>query len=250
MISLAYGVRAIDEHLADRCRTSRAAELAASMATVALVTYGLWGVGNVGFVGLDGITVTNQNSQLLVKRDQLQRQYDEEFGQLEDPPSAPENITAVSETFRVLSQIEIIPAQLIYYFAKAYAQNKLMHLTGMRWYVTGGVQEAEGNPLALVQGQDIYQVLEVSGTFLPVEGESYIDVANRADFLLNSFDKRGDMEVQPIIMPSRELASEVLGGTLTEDFDIDQARERDFSLRIVWKKYDADSINQLSNRQI
>lgn len=224
--------------------------LAASVATMAFVAYGLWGGLNVALVGLDGVTVTNQTSQLTIKRDQLQRQYDEEFGQLEDPPSAPQNITAVSETFRVLSQIEIIPSQLIYYFAKGYAQNKLLQLNDMRWYLTGAVQDTEGNASALVQGEDIYQVLEVTGQFLPVQGESYIDVADRADLLVDSFDKRGDVEVQVLLVPGRELSSEVLGGTLTEDFDIDAARDRDFHLRIIWKKYDANSIAQIRNQQI
>lgn len=222
----------------------------ASIAMAAFIAFGSVGFLQVGQIAFDGLGIGAENSDLTAQRAQLQAQYDNEFGQLEEPPSTPENITAVSEAFRVFSNIQLTPGQLIYYFGKAFEQNRLLQLSSMRWFVTSNPANNEGQDDSIVTGQDIYQVLEVGGEFLPVPGESYLDVADRADDLIASFEQRSDIEVQVVQVPGRELDAATLQGTLTENFDIDAARERAFFLRIVWKQYDADRISRLKEKQI
>lgn len=221
----------------------------AVIAAIAFAVYGASGIVNASFVALGGVAVSAGNSDLTERRDAAQREYDEEFGQLEDPPSSANNITAISEMFRVLSNVSVLPEQLIYYFGQAFEKNKRVSIGSMRWYLTDNANKTVGEGETLVRGGDIYQILEVSGEFLPVPNESYINVASRADLLMESFEQRPDIQVQAVELPRRELVRENLGGVLTDDYAVDAARSRTFRLRIIWKKYDAQAIEQIRNRR-
>ncbi|MCH9758821.1 MAG: hypothetical protein K0U19_06925 [Proteobacteria bacterium] len=221
-------------------------------AVVAMVfaAYGAYGLWNLSFVAAEGLSLRGDTQDLIGQRDEVRRGYNEQFGQLEDPPSSAANISAVSQTFQVLSNINIIPGQLIYYFANAYEKNKRLQISNMRWYVTGDPSRNDSNSFALIEGGDIYQVLEVKGEFLSVPNETYIDVADRADILINSFEARDDVEVVAVDLPRRDLVKQNLGGVLTEDYSVDAARSRTFHLRVIWKRYDEQRISDISKRKV
>ena len=226
-------------------------QISSNAAVVAFLIYGVFGAANAALVGGDGLSLQGINSDLAERRDSIQRQYNEQFGQIEDPPSSPANITALAESFRVISQLDIVPGQLIYYFAQAYESNKRLQLDSMRWYVTGSPTETNGNGNVLTQSGEIYQILEVSGEFLPLPNETYIDVADRSDLLMQSFEERSDVEVVGVELPPRELERQNLGGVLDQDYNVDAVRDRNFLIRIIWKRYDDESIQELrSNQQI
>lgn len=211
------------------------------------VFFGLIGLYDGGFTFAEAVALSAENSDREARRAEVEGLYNEQLGQLGDPPSSPNNIKAVSDAFRVVSNLDIVPGKLIYYFASAYEKNKRLRLNNMDWYVTDDPANTSGNPLALVKGTDIYQVLEVNGEFLPVPNESYIDVANRAQILMDSFEERGDVSVEAIELPQRQLGTDSLGGVLTDDYNVDAARSRVFRLRIIWVEYDENRINEFRN---
>lgn len=214
------------------------------VASLVLVIYGLIGGINVLVTSLNVLEIGNVNQELVARRDRLQREYDE-AAQFEDPPSESSSIEAVTRTFRVFSNLSVAPGQLIYYFARGYEKNKRLNIYNLRWYLGSSARSTQPEPYALIAGSDIYQVLEVSGEFLPVPGETYLDVANRANVLLDSFEQRSDIQVEGLELPKGDLGDENLSGQLTEDYAVDAARTRTFRLRIVWKQYDRDRINKL-----
>ena len=84
---------------------------------------------------------------------------------------------------------------------------------------------------------------------MAIQGETYVDVANRAEKLLASFEVEGrtDIDVVPVLVPNKELDSSNLQGSLAEGYAVDAARQRRFIVRIIWKEYDEDILKSLVN---
>ena len=58
---------------------------------------------------------------------------------------------------------------------------------------------------------------------MAIQGETYVDVANRAEKLLASFEVEGrtDIDVVPVLVPNKELDSSNLQGSLAEGYAVD-----------------------------
>ena len=98
---------------------------------------------------------------------------------------------------------------MIYYAAQGLTRNSDILLQSMKWSVSNN-REGGGNPSeAPVSGKDLFQILEIEGKFLAIQGETYVDVANRAEKLLASFEVEGrtDIDVVPVLVPNKELDS-------------------------------------------
>lgn len=210
----------------------------AAAAVLLLIFYGLFASIPLLTNFWDAQEVAEVNARLEEQRNLAQKNYDEQTG-LDDPPSTPENIEATSRVFRLVSNMTISPSQLIYYFARGFELNRKLGLDGIRWYLTDNPEGTVGASRSMFFGGDLYQVLEVRGVFLPIPNETYINVAERAERLLNSFEERPDMRIIPVQMPSPDLPSESLSGVISGALELEAARDRAFTLRLVWKSHEA-----------
>lgn len=218
------------------------------IAVVCLALYGVVNAYTPVQVYYDGYSLESERTVLEKRRNQKKNQYESELQLTEDPPSSPENVSAVSNVFRVFGGIDVSPAQLMYYFSRGLSQNKRVRVNNMKWYISNDTSAEDGSVEALVTGEDVFQILDVEGTLIPIANETYVDVADRAEALLNSFEERSDIVIDVIELPSRDLDLSTLSGELSSDFDADAARDRNFKLRIIWKFYDEQQISDLLTR--
>jgi hypothetical protein len=99
-----------------------------------------------------------------------------------EPLSSPTNMRAVSNLYKALDNINISPTQMMYFFSQGLAKNNDVRIEKFDWYLSNNVRgEKKSSSLAVFSGEDLYQIIEVSGTFLPLPNENYIDVADRAE---------------------------------------------------------------------
>ena len=181
------------------------------------------------------------NSKLIDKVEELRINYEREVSGFK-PASSPINMQAVTDTFDAISRIDTSPTRLIYYVAQGLAKNSNIYLENMKWSISNE-QTGAGNPSeAPVSGRDLYQILEIEGEFLEIQNETYVDVAARATKLLKSFEDRTDIHLVPVLVPSKELASDNLQGSLEEGYAVDAAQERNFIIRFIWKEYGENSL--------
>lgn len=217
-----------------------------TMAT--MIGYFAWSMLGIAGIYLDGINLKGQNAISTNERDNKRQNYEDEARLSQDPPSSSANIGSVSKTFRLLSKLQVYPSQLFYYFSRGLSENELIQIDSMRWYITDDRESSESNNSALFSKSNFYQVLEVSGQFLPLPGETYFSVADRADALVDSLELgRSDILVDVVDLPNRELEKGALGGILDEDFAVDAARKRDFKIKIIWKEYEASTLASMAN---
>jgi hypothetical protein len=208
--------------------------------------YGSYGLAGALGTGYNFYAVNAENQLLEQQSSELRASRDRESGVGRGGLSSSNNISAISKTFGLLSKVEISPNQMVYYFAQAFAQNKFLSINDMRWYLTDSAASKEGSSDVLFGGGDIFQILEVSGELTPIKGETYVDVAARAEELLKSLSGRSDIGIEVIEIPPKSLSREALSGTLDEGYVVDSARERSFRLRIVWKGYDAAAVREMA----
>ena len=217
------------------------------VAATVLAIYAVFGVAGPIGEFYEGYQLDLRAQSLTEERAQKQSQYQSELQLSDTPPSDPENISAVSKVFRVLEKIDISPSQLMYYVSQALEKNRRVEISSMRWYVVNDINASEGKPEALVSGEDIYQVMEIDGFLSPILNENYLDVANRAQVLVDSFEKRGDISIVPVVLPSQDLDQSALSGQFTEGYNVEEAKSRDFKLRILWKAYSKESLDTIVN---
>ncbi len=223
------------------------ARLVGNLAVVGFLGYFLVSMTGTAGIFLQAQDYKSQNDVLTTSRNIKKQNYADEARLSQDPPSSSANIGSVSKTFRLLSKLQIYPSQLFYYFSRSLSKNKLVQINNMRWYITNESTSSDANNKALFTKKDFYQILEVSGQFLPVAGETYLNVADRADSLMESLNQeRADILVEAIERPSRELEKEALGGVLDEGYAVDSARNRTFKIKIVWKEYDSSTISSMA----
>ena len=208
--------------------------------------YGTYGLSGALVTGYDFYRLSVGNQLLEQQSRELKSARDRESGVGGSGLSSSTNISAVSKTFGLLSKFEISPNQMVYYFAQAFAKNKFLVVNDMRWYLADSATSGSGSSDALFSGGDVFQILEVSGEFISIKGETYLDVAARAEKLLTSLSGRSDIGVEVIEIPPKSLSKEALSGTLEEGYVVDSARERTFRLRIVWKGYGADAVKEMA----
>lgn len=210
-----------------------------------LALYGVVNIYEPVQVYYKGYSMEAERKVLTERRNQKKNQYESELQLTEDPPSSPENVSAVSNVFRVFGGIDVSPTQLMYYFSRGMEQNKRVEIVRMKWYISNNPAATEGTAESLVSGEDVFQILEVDGVLTPIANENYTDVARRAKALLSSLEKRSDIVIDVIELPDEELDVSSLSGELSSSFDADAARERNFKLRIIWKFYAKEQIDGL-----
>ena len=220
----------------------------AQIGIVALLAYSAYSWASPLSNYYEGYRVSLEVSDLTEQRNQRRNRYNSELQLSEDPPSDPQNVSAVSKIFRVLDNIYVEPTSLLYYVSDALEKNQRLQIDNINWHVSNNANSSDGSAEAIVNNEDIYQILEMTGRFEPIVGENYLDVANRAKKLINSFEKRPDILVDPITLPSEKLDVTELRGTLTEGHDVESARNRDFRIRIIWKSYEKSHIDNVINQ--
>ena len=110
--------------------------LTTHIAVVFLALYGLVNIYEPLQVYLKGYAMEAERTVLAERRSQKKNQYESELQLTEDPPSSPENVSAVSNVFRVFGGINVSPTQLMYYFlprngteqAGGNCQNEMVYL--------------------------------------------------------------------------------------------------------------------------
>ena len=221
--------------------------LTKSFANVAMVVLGLYGVYNIvppmGVI-YEAYQESVNNAQLLAERDKRKSDDDANFSGDDEAVSTPENIEAVSRTFDLFSGLSASPTQLMYYFSLALQKNPKVLVNDIRWYVTSDINNSEGDVTAFFSGEDVLEILEISGEFTAIPNETYRDVSDRADKLEQSFDERSDISIEYVERPQRELGRNELGGTLSESYSVEAARSRLFRMRLIWKAYSAEDISE------
>jgi len=226
--------------------------LTRSFTNVAMVVLGIYGIYNiVPPIGTfySGYQESVGNSQLTVERDERNKNYNANLTGDEGTVSKAENIEAVSRAFRLLKKLDASPTQLMYYFSVALQNNPKVLVNEMRWYVTSDVNKTEGDVTAFFSGNDVLQVLEVSGEFTAIPNETYRDVSNRADKLEKSFESRSDINIEYVERPQKDLGKGELSGTLDEDYSVEAARSRLFRMRLIWKAYSAEDIEKIQRSE-
>lgn len=226
------------------------ARLTVTAASLAMVAYGAYNLALAGGTAATGyFDYAVRNQELDNRASSLQQDYSAEVATIGDPPSSPENMRAVSNVFNALTEVEVSPGPLMFYFSEAYAQNSGVRVDGMRWWVSSGPGDSAGD-LSIFNGEDIYQTLEIAGAFEPRQDETYLDVAARAEKLVASFSERPDIFIEGVQLPSRELPASRFQGTLDNEYSVDAPESREFIIRVVWRQYDQESINKLMGEDL
>ena len=226
---------------------ARTTVMTASLLMAAYGAYNLTAAG--GTLATGYFDYSTRNVDLADRANKLQNDYNAEVATIGDPPSSPENMRAVSNVFNALTEVEVSPSPLMYYFSEAYIQNSGVRVDNMRWWVSS---EAGGGPedLAIFNGESIFQTLEVAGMFEARPDETYLDVATRAEKLIDSFADRSDIFVEGVQIPRRELPASRFQGTLDEQYSVDAPESREFVIRIIWRQYDQESITKLMGEDL
>lgn len=222
-------------------------------ATVAMVAYGAYNLAIAGGTAATGyFDYAVRNQELENRANSLQADYSAEVATIGDPPSSPENMRAVSNVFNALSQVDISPSPLMFYFSEAFSQNSGVRVDNLRWWISSDAVGASAGPgdLSIFDGRDIFQTLEVSGQFEPRPNETFLDVATRAEKLMDSFSERSDIFVEGVELPRRELPASRFQGTLDEEYSVDAPESRNFVIRIVWRQYDQESVTKLMGEDL
>lgn len=221
-----------------------------TLASVVMVVYGAYNLASAGGTVATGyFDYAVRNEELNARATSLQRDYSAEVATIGDPPSSPENMRAVSNVFNALTEVDVSPSPLMFYFSEAFSQNSGVKVMGMNWWVSS--QAGQGpEDLSIFNGEDIYQTLEISGMFDSRPDETYLDVAARAEKLMDSFSERSDIFVEGVQLPRRELPASRFQGTLDDQYSVDAPESREFVIRVVWRQYDQESIIKLMGEDI
>lgn len=225
-------------------------QLAAKAAILFLVVYGaqaFWGPLSQARTGY--FDYAQEAASLEKESTELQRKYDAEVrGIIGEPPSSPENMKAVSNLYSVMENIVISPTQLFYFIGKSLNKNRKIKLVNIEWEVSNTPAPQGDNNAVIVNGKDLYQIARIKGVFEEIgHSETYIDVANRADKLVESFRGRADIHVQVLEIPGRTIATSNLSGSLDSNVDVEAPESREFVLQIVWKEYDTNGFAKIIN---
>ena len=221
-----------------------------TVASVMMVVYGAYNLAVAGGTVATGyFDYAVRNEELNVRAQSLQGDYSAEVATIGDPPSSPENMRAVSNIFNALTEVEVSPSPLMFYFSEAFSKNSGIKVMGMRWWVSSRAGEGPED-LSIFNGEDIYQTLEISGMFDARPDETYLDVAGRAEKLMGSFSERSDIFVEGVHLPRSELPASRFQGTLDDQYSVDAPESREFVIRVVWRQYDQESIIKLMGEDI
>ena len=226
------------------------ARLTVTLASIAMVAYGAYNLAIAGGTVATGyFDYAVRNEELDARAKSLQADYSAEVATIGDPPSSPENMRAVSNVFNALTEVDVSPGPLMFYFSEAFSQNSGVRVNAMRWWVSSEAGQGPGD-LSIFDGADIYQTLEIEGLFEARQDETYLDVAARAEKLMESFSERPDIFVEGVRLPRRELPASRFQGTLDDQYSVDAPESRDFVIRVVWRQYDQESINKLMGEDL
>ena len=228
------------------------ARTAVATACTLVAVYGAYNLAVAGGDAASGyFEYAVKNVELEQRARKLENDYKAEVATIGDPPSTAENMRAVSRAFKALSEVEVSPSPLMFYFSEAFAKNSGVRVDKMRWWVANNRESgAPSDDPALFDGGDVYQILEVSGVFEPRPNETYLDVAERAEKLMASFSQRQDIAAVGLVLPSRELSAERLQGTLDDEFKVDAPETRDFTIRLVWHQYNEEALSKLMGEDL
>ena len=225
--------------------------IAAKLAMVAFVVYGTFVYAGAGQIASEGyFTYAAENDKIEKQSRELKLNYDRELAALGTPPSSAANMQSVSGTFNALSSIDTSPTRLLFYFANGLAKNRNVEIKNVEWFLSNN-ENPQGNASSIrgsevVNGRDLYQVVEVYGELSPVEGETQAQVVERVQKLLESFEKRGDVLIDPVDVPVLDSESRKLTGVLQAGRRVQTVSKRDFTIRIIWRQYDSDSLKKFS----
>ena len=226
------------------------ARLIVTLASIAMMTYGAYNIAVAGGTLATGyFDYATRNEELDVRASSLQRDYSAEVATIGDPPSSPDNMRAVSNVFNALTEVDISPSPLMFYFSEAFSKNSGVQVDSIHWWISS---QAGGGPgeLSIFDGMDIYQTLEISGRFDARPEETYLEVAARAEKLVDSFSERSDIFVEGVKLPRRELPASRFQGTLDDQYSVDAPESREFIIRVVWRQYDQESITKLMGEDL
>ncbi|MBE8157815.1 MAG: hypothetical protein HAW59_00220, partial [Betaproteobacteria bacterium] len=219
---------------------------------MAVTVFAAWGVTAywqplVNFQA--GYSNASAISDLSEKSSRMQREYNSEVQSVVGkPPSSPENMRAVSELYSVLESAVVNPTQLLYFVGQGLRKNANVKIKNIEWQVSNSTSVQDDVDAVVVNGQDVYQIVKLEGDLLEVgSSETYRDVAQRADKLIESFKGRDDIYVEVLSTPSKTIATDNLSGSLSSELDVEAPSSREFSLRIIWKEYDADGLAKIAN---
>lgn len=225
------------------------AQLTAKLAVVVFIGYGVYAYATPLSYLADGYGTSSVSQNLQVKADDLKRQYDAEVGGvIGEPPSSPQSMKAVSDFYNVLENIVVSPTQLLYFLGQGLRQNSNIQIRKVDWQISNSPEITDNVDTALINGNDVYQIMQVEGDISQGRsGETYRDVAERADKLIASFGGREDIHVEVIKIPSRTISTSNLSGSLSSDLDVEAPSSRDFVLQIIWKAYDKNGFEKTIN---
>ncbi len=222
--------------------------IAAKIAMAAFAVYGAFVYAGAGQVASETFFNYVQDNETTEKQTrELKLNYDRELAALGTPPSSAANMQAVAETFNALSGIDTSPTRLLFYFANGLAKSRDVEIRNVRWYLSNdesGSQNTRGDQV--VNGKDLYQVLEVDGEFLPIEGENQAQVVERGQVFLQTFEERGDVLIEAVDMPVLDSEVLKLSGVLETGRRVQAVSKRDFAMRIIWREYDQNSLERIS----
>lgn len=199
-------------------------KLGANAAMALFIAYGAYSYYDAATTFSEGLfdyATENDSTENLLSGQKSS--YQREFADIGEPPSSAQNVKAVATTFNSLSAMGITPTRMLYYLSGAMAKSGEVSLDDVRWYLSGDAIAPPGDGSEVAGGGKLYQILEVLGT---AGGDTQLQVAANARQLVASFDKRGDIHIEEVVMPPEQL------GELADEFT---PLERVFSLRLIWR---------------
>ena len=214
----------------------------------------VYGAYNLGFAIFNYqsayFKISLENDASRARVEELEKNYQRELAGQGTPGSTAENMQAVIDTFKAIDKIDTSPTRLMFYFSQKLEKNPGVKLKNLKWFVSND-EFGSGDPsIAPVSGLNLYQILEVSGSFIPLKAnETYVDIYKRAEAFIASFesDKRSDIIVDAVKLPIANLSSLSLQGSLEEGYAVDAAQERDFVIRIIWLEYSEEHLKRFTH---
>jgi len=222
----------------------------ARFTTAAVAIYILYLIG-IEAVGLSETYFKFQvpNIEATARVAQLKSTYDSQVAEFVEPPSTPENMRAVSNIFAFTSYEQINPSALLFYVSKAIQKNStLIELKDITWYLTDDPNSRHFRSLAYLSGSDLYQVINIKGTFFERRNQTLEDVLANVDRFMEGFESRSDIDVELLEGPKKLDTSGNISGTASLETNVTAASRLttlDFLIRVRWRQRDADFYGEI-----
>lgn len=198
--------------------------------------------GTSAFGTLAGVRAENTDLQSIVNR--LNADYNRQTARFGEAPSTPSNMRAVSNVFAAADVDRFGPGPLMLYISRALSINPAVRVDSYEWFLTDNAA-GERSEIPYLSGQQIWQVVRLTGEIQEQEGASYDEVLQLMEGFIASFEARADIVVTPIKEPARTTSEDSLSGTVGGGGVLaNELQDRSFEVQVSWRQVSQEEIDE------